>query len=292
MYSSKRKSVKTYGVSPKRLFGSQGSTGSYRRATKITALRKSAVMQATKQEINRQLSVRIEKKCAQLYEPGITLQSTAAATWDANNVRNVGFGATEGFNITQGVGQGQRVGNRLRIKKMTMKGVLVPMPYDIGTNPTPRPQQIRMVFFYNKATPTSKPIPKANFLQLGNTQNSLQNDLMDMVAPFNTDNYAILGTRSFKLGLSQFWGDGGSTAPGDAVAGYYSNNDFKYNINFSVDLAKMLPTTCVYNDTNAAPNTRSIFVAWILCRADGSANLSAVQPVSVQYVIDLQYEDA
>lgn len=245
----------------------------------------------TRRLVNQVISRQAEKKTAQVYEPLWGLFSTSSGSWDVNNVRNVGFGATEGFNIQQGTGQGQRIGNKFTIKRMVMRGVVVPFGYDLGTNPNPVPQQVKAVFFRQKGFPTSKPAPKSTFLQLGNASNSLQNDLMDMVAPFNKDTYEICGQRTFKIGLSQFWGDGGSTAPGNAVAGYYSNNDFHYNQTFSVDLAKMLPKTVVYADNANITTSKTIYVAWILCRADGSANPSASIPCHVQYVIDLEYTD-
>lgn len=248
---------------------------------------------ALKRMITGVVSRNVENKSMSVYQPGISLYSTAAATWDTQNIITVGLGASAGLSIQQGAGDGQRVGNSIKIKSMWWKGTIVPFAYDPTTNPNPCPQQIRLIFFYEKAAPTSKPTPKADFFQLGNTTNAVQNDLMDMIAPVNKDKYRVLGERRFKLGYSQFWGDGGGGAiPGDVAKGFYANNDFKYNANFAVNLAKMLPKRVRYNDNGATPVSRSLFCAAILCRADGTANLAAYAPVGMQWVIDVKYEDA
>ena len=46
--------------------------------------------------------------------------------------------------ISQGAGQGQRIGNVIRVKKVILKYYLFPMPYDAETLTVPQPQLVRI----------------------------------------------------------------------------------------------------------------------------------------------------
>lgn len=252
-----------------------------RRAPKKRAYKKKPAKKAFKKMIRKAITSFAEKKTIGFFQNGTSLISTANGSWDATNVRAIG---PPSMVVSQGTGQGERIGNRIKVTKMLFKGVLVPLAYDVSSNPLPQPQQIRMVFFYEKSTPTSTPAPRGNFLQLGSTTVALQNDLIDMQAQFNTDRYRILGTRNFKLGFAKYDGTGA-----DPANQGYGNNDYKLNCNFSVDITKMIPKNAVYDD--ASCQTRNLWVAFILARADGLANLSAYVPVGLQYTLDMFYTD-
>lgn len=247
-------------------------------------MKKTSIKKIVKAEIARS----VEDKTSQYYATGLSLVSSASTspTWDAQNVVVVSPN-TSFLTLAQGTGQGDRLGNQVRIKKLTMKGVLVPLPYDASTNPLPKPLQVRMVFFYDRTTPITLPVPSTNFFQLGNSVAPLQNDLIDMIAPFNTDRYRIFKSKTFKLGFADYGGTGTS-----AAEQANTNNDFKLNCNFSFDLTKYLPQIVKYQDASNSPTSRRLFCAFIISRGDGGLIPVTGIPAGVQYILSMKYEDA
>lgn len=47
--------------------------------------------------------------------------------------------------ISQGVGQGARTGNTIKVRKCTLSYVLYPLAYDLTTNPNPVPQEVQLM---------------------------------------------------------------------------------------------------------------------------------------------------
>nr|QGF19384.1 hypothetical protein [Antarctic circular DNA molecule] len=191
--------------------------------------------------------------------------------------------------LTQGVSQSQRVGNAIKIKSLIFKGTLVPSAYNVSTNTQPSPTQVKMFIFYDRINPTVIPSPSTDFFQNGQSQLGLQNDLVDMWLPVNTDKYRVLTTRTFKLGNAQIDGNGSQL---DFQG--FSNNDFKLNCNFSINLTKYMIKTVKFNDNvnSNMPTTRGLYCMWILCSASGNAIPSSQSPCHVQYMQSLVYEDA
>lgn len=215
--------------------------------------------------------------------------SSNTLAFDTANVWPIGCqaGAAE---ILQGVGQGQRVGNRIELVKCQIKGTLVANQYDAQANPNPCPVQIRMVLFYKKETPTVIPTPaqSADILDLNNTAQGFHNDLVDLWAPFNSDKYRILKTWMFKLGFA----DSRRYADGTQGTLNLANNDFKYNCNFNVDYTKYMIKKQVYADNSVNATSRQLYLMWIPVAANGAAFSPAIVPAGVQWQGIVKYKDA
>lgn len=212
------------------------------------------------------------------------------STFDGT-VRDVGLTPT-GVDINQGVGQGQRVGNKVTLKSMILRVILAPYNYQATLNPLPAPAVIRFVVFYDKLNPHLTPSPQTSgdILDFNNGTSRFLNDLLDSVVGFNTDRYRILVDRKVKLGYSSYTGTG-TTAANQS----YNNNEFKYNANFTVDLAKFLPKNITYNDnTSEASVPHGLSFMCIPCRADGAPYAIAANSTTValgQYYIRTKYTD-
>lgn len=193
--------------------------------------------------------------------------------------------------ISQGTGQAQRVGNEIKTRKLTWKGTIAPLQWNTSTNPNPRPQQVKLWIIYDKTAPTSVPDPRTNFFQNGNASKGFMDDLADLWSPVNEDRYRVLTSRTFKLGYSQYAGTASSTA-NQAEQQAYSNNDFKLNCNFSLDLTKYYPKIVKFNDTNNAPTTRGLYAFWTCVSADGSTMNPAWITCAAQFVQTYEFEDA
>lgn len=257
---------------------------------KKTYKRKSAPRRKSsiKKMIKREISRNVENKTQQAYVFERILRVPGALDFDTQNVIPLGPDPTS-LLISQGVGQGQRIGNAIKTKRFMFKGSMNPQPYEASTNPQPVPTQVKMWIFYDKTLPTNVPTPAASgdFFQNGNTTRSFSTDLVDMWSPVNSDRYRILATKTFKLGYEAYTGTGSLPTFGNV-----SNNDFKLNCNFSFNLTKHYPKIVKFNDGSTQPTTRGLYCMWEFVSATGNPTGAGVRAVNVQYMQDYHYEDA
>jgi len=228
-----------------------------------------------------------EKKVSNVVDMHHQVLPSATAALADNAIIQVSPGVSC-WEIQQGVSQDERIGNRIRIQRATLKGHLVPEPYQVTNNPTPNPVVVQMILFYDKRATTSFPAPFAanDFFQLGSTTSGFRNDLVDTWCPINTDAYVVVYRRSFKVGYSNYEGTGIT-----AAAQAFANNDFKLCTPFSVNLTPYLVKNVRYNDNNVDPMTRGLWCIWQAIAADGSALNGARIPAQVQYTLDMTYTD-
>ena len=242
-----------------------------------------------KKLIKREIAKNVENKTFQYLDDVYDILPSNSPGFDANIVP-VAPAAGGFLTISQGLGQGQRIGNRIKIKKLTVSGVIIANPYNATTNPTPAPVQVKVWFFYDKEEWNAVPTPQTagDFLQFGNTSLGLQNQLYDHSMPINNDRYKVLTTRVFKVGYASFNGATG----GVPLQGYFANNDFKLNCNFKVDLTKYAIKNVEFRDTATTPTTRGIFMMMQPVYANGSQIPSAIIPCRCVYMNSVVYEDA
>jgi len=242
-----------------------------------------------KRTIRRQIRSATETKSVQRYNLGQNLVPSNHAGFLANIIE-LGPGTT--LAITQGVGQGQRVGNRIETVRHTFKGTLVPTGYNATTNNNPTPCAIKMWIFYDKTDPVAVPNPIGNpFFQDGNGVSGFANDLADNWRPYNSDRYRVLTARTFKLGFSEYAG-AAANADNQAYNQAFSNNDFKLNCSFKINLTKYQIRKIRFNDNNIEPMTRRMFCMWVPVFANGAQMNNNTIPATVQYMEDYQFKDA
>jgi len=196
---------------------------------------------------------------------------------------NVGLNTTNMI-PSQGTGQGDRVGNRIRTKRCILTGYLHPYGYDAVNNPTPKPLEVKLVILTNKQTPQGYPNVN-NYFQRGNTSSGPSGTLNDIVSAPNKDVNTIYHQKVMKLGHASESGSGSST-----VQAFQANNDFRLNCKFRVDITKFLPKTYTFNDTTAGFMERNVFMRFLLANADGSTSAS-LAAATVWYQVDYKYTD-
>lgn len=191
--------------------------------------------------------------------------------------------------VDQGVGAANRVGNKINLRKLTFKGTIFPQPYDGVFNVSPQPLQVKLWIFYDKRDPTIKPTPAAqgNFFQNDNSTTTFSNNLSDLWKPINTDIYRVVATKMFKLGNAINTSSGTNAAASD-----WTNNDFKYNCNFSIPLTKHCVKNIKFNDNNSNPTTRGLFAMFQCVYASGGAVSSGQILAKMYYMLDMEFEDA
>lgn len=269
------------------------SRKSFRKGTKRTYKRKSYAKKtpALKKIIRREIARNVENKTIQMFDFGRVLRQDNDGNFDSTNVFPLGPDPGS-ILINQGTGQGGRIGNRIRTKKLTLKGVFTPMPYDQFYNASPQPQQVKIVIFYDKTDANAMPAPAtaADFFQNGNSARGFNGDITDMVMPVNADRYRVLLTKRFKLGWSQQpTGSSGS----NPNMGQYSNNDYKMSCEFSLDLTKHYPKDVRFPDNSSLPTSRGLYCMVLVAPGDGAiAGGSISRCVNMQYCQDYHYEDA
>jgi len=268
-----------------------GKKASGKRMYKRKSYAKKTTKKSVKSMVKREIARAVENKTFQVFDDNHDILPSVSPGFDAQILPCTPF-AGSNLTIVQGTGQGQRVGNKINIKKLRFDAIVYPKAYNATTNPTPAPVQIKFWFFYDKEETQAIPAPQTagDFLQFGNTSLALGNRLFDHLAPVNTDRYRVLTTRTVKVGYAIY---GGTGATGSLpTQGNLSNNDFKLNARVSVDLTPYCVKHVVYRDNSPTPSTRGIFVMIQPVYANGGAIASGTIPAEMNYLQTIDYEDA
>lgn len=254
-----------------------------RKAAKLSKPMKLAIRKEIKREV--------EVKSRQTYYGTVGLYGPASAAF--NSVNNwVVCPSNTACDIQQGTGEGQRIGNQVRTRKLVFSGVFTPLPYSATTNPDPQPMEVKMFFYRERADPAVLPsAPATDFFQFNNTTNAIPDSLMSQIQVVNTDKYQLLTTRSFKLGYS-FSSVAAAASGSVSIGQILPNNDFNLNYKFEVDLTKYLPRIVRYNDNNAEPTSAGVYCLIVPAYADGTAIGTSALPLQLAAVLNYEYEDA
>lgn len=193
--------------------------------------------------------------------------------------------------ITQGTGNGQRIGDTIKVQKLLLQGFINFDPSHYGdTNYLKNPLYIKMIVFRRKDSivdpcnysGTTQGIQ--DLLLNGSMPTFPQNLPSDMWRKFNTDVYKIYATRMFKIGNSA-----NTTDP--QTSGQW-NNDFSLARKFSIDLSKHVDKI-KFNESGGTPTNVSFNVAFLVCFANGYAlNALSKGCAEIHYDINLTYKDA
>jgi len=196
--------------------------------------------------------------------------------------------ASTTYLVSQGAGQGQRIGNVIRPKKVILKYYLFPLPYDIETNPTPMPQVVRIWVGNIRSDLSVKPDYSyfAKLYQSGNSAYPPSNTIDDMMAPINQDLFVERATRVHKVGHSILDPANGNVQMNQ----YFSNNDSTMGTFGVIDCTKFFRTKLHFDDATNTPDS-NVFMWMEAVNCDNSQSLSG-PTVKLVYNIEFVYEDA
>lgn len=189
--------------------------------------------------------------------------------------------------IDQGTQQGQRCGVKIRTKKVTLKMIILPNPYNATNNVSPGPMEI-LVYIGRCKNKISTPVALDfnNFYQAGNTSLAPDGSLMDAVSYVNKDYWTITRQFRFKVGTAEYGGTAGVPAQQ-----YYSNNDYKFNAIRTVDLTKSFAATYQFNDALNDPTNSQTYMMIEAVGANGNAFGPTQLPAKIIWQLDYQYTD-
>lgn len=242
--------------------------------------RKKAEVRLVKQVVSRMA----EKKVA-IFQNGFGISGNT--TQMASQIYPVTPYNSVGLTISQGGGQGDRQGDRIRTVRAILRYTIYPNAYHATINPVPTPQNIRIWFFGQKSSNTLLAVNPPNFAQTGDSSTTLNGSILDLNRVVNRDVYTYYGHRTHKLGyaINQATGAASSNAQ-------FANNDYKLNIQGYVDMTRWFPKQIKYNDTDQNPNSKLIMMLVESVNADGSAQTTlGVYPANINYQITYHYTD-
>lgn len=255
-----------------------------RRTARVSRL--PAVSKVVKAYVKKQINTKAELKWA---TPATANNLEIQPYGIANPNGSTHFSFTPMFQtITQGTGNGQRVGDTIRVKSLTLQGFVNFDPSHYGdTSYMKNPVYLKMIIYRRK----DNVIDPCNYgttgisdlLLNGAVSTHPQNLPTDMSRRFNTDVYKIYATRLFKLG---------NAAPSDSPneTGQY-NNDFSLSTRFSVSLSKHVDKV-KFNESGGVPTNVAFHVAFLLCFANGYTPSSGQKPcVEIHYDMNCSYHD-
>lgn len=245
--------------------------------------------------VRKELARLVETKSAQ-YGGGRTFSTVDDPQWEYRNVITCSPGTEAGYNIVVGGQDSQRIGNKIRTKRVVFRGVFLPLPYGSSVNPYPAPLEVVLWLVKVKGTSFEDNQQMmaqhvaTEFLEQNNSFVPLQGNLADLVYPINKNSFTVCGSKRFKLGWANYGGQGGQNAQQ-----YFANNDFKYNKVLTWDLTKHVDKVMVWNDNTATePSNKKLYIVMEALRADGgTTNLgTGWDACNLNYRIDYDYTDS
>lgn len=193
------------------------------------------------------------------------------------------------WNIPQGVTQGTRIGNQIKTRKCFLNYIIRPTPYDVTVNAFPYPSEVQLMLGYVKNTPCYVPaaIDINQLFQSGASVAAPVGSLRDVISVINTDYWVIKKRWTHKIGYSANTGTGGV-----AANQYGQNNDFKINAMKRLNITKLVPQTCQFNDAGLSPTSRNLFLMYYAVAANNGITGATTLPCNIEFWIDYHYEDA
>lgn len=171
------------------------------------------------------------------------------------------------FQPSQGPAQDERIGNKVFLKGIAVKGV-----YTVMSN-MDYPHYCRIAAYKLKNSmlaPSSGQLD--SMMTLGSTSTHLGETLINTLRPFNKDMFTIVKSKSMKM------------AKVDHNAGT-SNNDYKFTI--VVKWWIPINRTIIFDESNALPQNWGLYFGGVSVRADGQ--VASPQSAVVKYSQDMVY---
>lgn len=243
------------------------SKGKSRRAHKIQPVSK-----AVRSYVNRAIGAHSENKnCAGITGLDVNLVSMLPTTWGTViNLADVWGG------VTQGTGEGSRIGNTIKPINWNFKGFIAAA----GTASLPCIVKMYILKVQNGYTsPLSVSTNPTTFYNLGNSSVAPSASYLDIMRRVNKDQFVVYTTRTFKVGQA-------------ATSGALSNNDFKACNAFNVNLLKYQKHIMRYADaTTTNPTNAGLYAVFTIANYDGTSGAFIGSP-QISYDIEAQFEDA
>lgn len=241
------------------------------------------VSTSVKRYVKRELHKQIETKSS-FVSNQITFGS-ALESPDLNFAPILWYPAYHTLSI--GAADGARIGNKVGIRRVMLRYVLIPMPYDASTNPTPQPVVVQL--FLGRIKPAKSLLPGASDVALmfnaGSSSYGPAGSLIDLNSVVNEGYWDIKKKWTHKIGFQ---------IDKNISTTYqeYSNNDFKMFAMGTLDITKMVQKVVQFNDSTSTPQNGNLFFGYQSIAATGGPTGATVLNCRINYTINIEYEDA
>lgn len=276
--------------------------------------RKAVAKKAIKSAFNRRFAYAVkrvidrvsETKLTNFVAPAKPLYTVASADWGGSvlNLVPEASGASHTmFTISQGVNQGDRIGNDIRITKCVLSGVIrCNHFYDINQNYNPCPLRVTMwiVKIKNHLTDSVtnlETIVDNTFFQLGDVSDGFVSTTVDLTRTPNTDQVTVLKKRTFYLGMGNYISGFGVNS-GNNGAQQFNQDGATMSRMFRMDISKIMPKKLVFNDgTDTPSNARRLWLFFSCQRVDGTVSQTSTgsftgpRPAFIDLSAELSYKD-
>lgn len=220
----------------------------------------------------------------------VKVQTAGIAT--SNNILGSGFNTTTGYGFTssssiiptiqQGVGQQQRIGNKIRpVGKLIVKGYVLALPVNTTSNAyINTPFTVRVVVWRQRQNPTS--VSNTGILDSGvaGGGNDFDGTLYNLMEPYNKDKFEIGGVRTFQL------------QPCASATGITAENVGSYPVNKFFKMRIKLPQSLLYNDTLLDPQNCRWFLSAGIVQSNGTVITNSNIRATITADTILYYTDA
>nr|CRY97230.1 hypothetical protein [uncultured prokaryote] len=238
----------------------------------------------TKAQMDKAINKSEEVKCFQSYMSNVNLSAYGTTLGGYLLPVSPYQGVVQ---IVQGLGQGDRLGNRIKTKKCIIDMQFKPLPYNAATNILgSSPWQVVGYFYTNKDDVNGSVLPDNTFIQSGNSSVPLTGTDVDLISVVNKDRWQVYKKFSFMLGYESYSFNGGATAQ------VLSYNDCPYNVRKRFDITKWVPKFVTYNDTSTNPTSKCVSLYLEVVNAGGGTSSASTINAQVTYSIDYEYTDA
>lgn len=238
------------------------------------------------QRVVRKEVAKTEEVKMQLYTTGSACGSYNYTSYGSNQIVSITPYASR-TNIAQGLGQGDRIGNAIDVKRARLRMLFTVAPYDVTTNPLPKPVYI-LWFIFSKKLSAVEGSSLNNFFQTGDSSAAPTGTAQDLLYDVNSDVYTVYKKGMVKLGYSAFV----ATPGGVGGSGYFSNNDYELSATVDVDWTSFIKRRQVFNDTTNSSDSSNVQVSFWTVNSDGSATSNAVYQANVWINNSISFTDA
>lgn len=244
-----------------------------------------------KKVVKRQISSNLEVKVAN-FNAQYSLTGANSSGGYANWLQPL-TPYTAYLTVAQGVGQGSRIGNSIKVKRQRLKIAMWPNDYDVTENPLPIPQIVTIYIFKAPNEYLIQSVSDiidttyATFYQSGSSSVGAVGSLLDSLQDVNKEIIKLYYKKSFKLGFANSTGTGSS-----AAYQHYANNDYKLNHLIEIDITKYVPKEVNWNDTATIIASGTVWMFIESVPATGAIQGVAYYPGVYQYQNIMEYTDA
>jgi len=242
-----------------------------KKSVKKTRAKKPAMVKMVKAEVKKQTAKIDEVKHQNLSVTGTNLQAynTILGTLTTIDV------TAPLYAISQGVADGQRIGNRIRIKSYIVRASL-----NISTTSNINNMYIRVMILRKKVGIDT---PNGNYgrlYQFGATSVAPTGTTLDLMRYINKDFYTVYHSKIFLLGSN------------DSVQSVIPGNNTAICRMLTMNMTKHV-TNVIYDDTTIFPQNVGFYMVFVPCLANGFAVSSGqMAPFYVNVDSEVLYTDS